>query len=238
MISSLEENLAAFVSKRGPPRDGRAPTPSQIAFLKKTMPAIYVEFVETYGFGHYFDRGWFMVDPKEYKPVLALVFKSDIDVNHDNCFVLGYSAFGELSVWSTDYAHVRIDLLTNTVSCARLAPSEFNYPTPPVGERNLDPNHLVRAVLPRREEIRELWDVPNGDPMFARCVERYGPLEHGECYGFVPALGLVGGYNSRQRNVDNVRRLSALEHFALIAPLHDFALVRSVHGEREVVKVY
>ena len=50
--------------------------------------------------------------------------------------------------------------------------------------------------------------------MFQKVRSALGEVALGECYGFVPALKLGG-----QAKVENVRRMSALEHFSILAQL-------------------
>ena len=236
----MHEDFQYILSENGPPEPGPLPTGEDIRFMNEHLPANYVEFVSTYSFGSYLDCGCFFVEPRAYRSLITMIFKGRKDFHHTNTFVLGYSAFGKLDIWSKEHYVIRVDLLTNEVSCPALAPSKLTGPPIPAGvtRRPITPENMVAGIIPDKKDDCELWDLPDGEPMFARCQKLYGRLEHGECYGFVPALGLVGGYHSRQRNVDNIKRLSALEHFTLIASLHDFALVRLNRGKKEVVEVF
>jgi hypothetical protein len=78
--------------------------------------------------------------------------------------------------------------------------------------------------MPLDEDDRECWDQQQR-PMFTRCVQQHGALRDGECFGFVPSLGMVG-YESKYRSVEHIKRVKALEHFCLIAQLQPFKLTR------------
>lgn len=69
------------------------------------------------------------------------------------------------------------------------------------------------------DEAHDLLDL-EGKLLFSRVVKKYGSLEIGECYGFMPALALGG-----LQDMEFVRRLKAPEHFAIIAQTVDFNLI-------------
>ena len=71
--------------------------------------------------------------------------------------------------------------------------------------------------------------------MFNRCVKQHGPLQMGECYGFFPSLGMFE-FGTKTKDVDHVKRVSALEHFTMIAQLKPFNLVRTVRGKTVIVR--
>ncbi|RXE86551.1 glutamyl-tRNA amidotransferase [Pseudoalteromonas sp. A757] len=54
----------------------------------------------------------------------------------------------------------------------------------------------------------------NEKPLFERAVEKLGPLENGEIYGFVPALALGG-----EPKLENLQKVKATEHLAFLADL-------------------
>ena len=65
--------------------------------------------------------------------------------------------------------------------------------------------------------------------MYERCQAMHGHLEAGECYGFFPALAVVG-IGSPFRRVENIQRVKAMEHFAILAQMGDFHLMKTVPG--------
>jgi hypothetical protein len=64
-----------------------------------------------------------------------------------------------------------------------------------------------------------------GEPLYRGCQEKYGRLEPGECYGFFPALAISGIFGPH-RTIENIRRVKAMEHFAILAQLDAFQLAR------------
>jgi len=220
----LNDNFKYLVEKKfGAPQDSKALDAEQLAYAEAHLPGSYVEFLKLYGLGHYFNRGVQFVDPRQFRSLLALIFKADTDFDHTDCHVVHFTAFGKLQVWSQRHWLVDIDLLQYQIFCRALFPTQFdNAPTEPT--RKVDADFIASGLLPSDEDDKELWDFDQ-DEMFERCVQEHGALVDGECYGFVPSLGLVG-YESRNRSVEHVKRQRALEHFALIAQLRHFRLTR------------
>ena len=232
----LHEDFDYKIKKIGEPQGCSPLTVEQSDFFSEHFPPSYTQFVQKFGLGHYFNRGWQFCDPQAFRPLLALIFKADPDFNHNDCHLAGFSAFGMLSVWSEQHWCVDIDLLKYEVNCSRLAPHIFNYTPPlPAGRRPVTANNMVSGLLPSEPDEVEFWDR-DGREMFARCVKAHGPLEAGECFGFVPSLGMTG-YNSKYRYVEYVQRLKALEHFCLISQMKDFHLVRHNMGKVEQIRV-
>ncbi|MCH2077076.1 MAG: DUF1851 domain-containing protein [Rhodobacteraceae bacterium] len=128
-----------------------------------------------------------------------------------------------------------VDLAEGTISSEWLASTEFVagfVPPPPPGEP--DPNVIACGAIRYDEEDWDYFDFM-GDEMLKRCIKAHGALELGQCYGFVPALALAGP-ESPMRNVDNIQRVSALEHFALLAQLQPFRLIQLTANGIETVR--
>ena len=52
--------------------------------------------------------------------------------------------------------------------------------------------------------------------LFDRCIEKFGPLNEDECFGFVPAL-FAGGENT----IDHIQKLNIFTHLSILAQLAD-----------------
>ena len=65
----------------------------------------------------------------------------------------------------------------------------------------------------------------NNKPLYSRSVKKYGELEPGECFGFVPALAMGGS-----GNLDETQRLKALEHFIIVSQLQPL-----IHSSSDLV---
>lgn len=232
----LEKNIEDRLKKCGEPKGGSPLTEEQRAYVEEHLPASFVGLLEQYGFGGVFENGWQLCDPMAYRRLAATIFKADPDFSHNNTHIVGYSAFGDLAVWSEQYWNVTIDLLQYEIVSPQLAPAVFNIPVPiPTGSvHKVDGNSMARSLLPAEKDAREFWDLSDR-PLFSRCVKELGPLELGECYGFVPSLGATG-YNSKFRALEHIKRLSALEHFSIIAEFKSFYLTRMNMGKKEFIR--
>lgn len=209
------ENFKYYLDKYNPVLTGEKPDPAVISRLSKIYPASLVEFISEYGFPSFHGGLFQFCDPEDFKSVLALIFKADPDFNHDECHVVGYTAFGQLRCWSPKFFEVDIELPLGTLYCPLL--------TIPGWQQKASADHVASGMVPDREDA-DFLDV-NGESMFDRCVAAYGPLKKGECFGFVPALAISGAFGPLQR-VENIKRLLALEHFSILAQLDEFNLMK------------
>ncbi|WP_244446718.1 GAD-like domain-containing protein [Neorhizobium galegae] len=232
MLDSFFEDTIAEI---GPPQRCIPMTPEQENRLSKQLPASFMAFLLQYGFGDYFDRKVQYCDPAEFSPILALVFAGDPDFSHRDCFVVGYSAFGRLICWSQRHDQFEIDLVDLRMTSRKLAPTQFILPPGTIKrERSTDPNVLARSLLVSDQRDYEEFDAQD-QPMFARCRAMHGDLERNECYGYFPAIATVG-LDSPVRRVENIRRVAALEHFAILAQLGTFHLMRLERGQYTAVR--
>jgi hypothetical protein len=118
---------------------------------------------------------------------------------------------------------VRIDLPTGMVFSRALAPTVFKN-LAPAPRSTMDPNRIAAGLLPVDKDEADYLDV-SGEPMYDRCCELYGAPDSGECFGFFPALA-IGGISGPARRVENIKRVKALEHYALLAQLDTFYLTK------------
>ena len=221
----MDENYQFIAEDLGPPVAATAFDAEELAYMKDRLPPRLVEFLTETGHATFAKGGVTLCPPKRFAPILALVFKADADLDHRDCTLVSYSAFGELSVWSARHGIVTIDLPQGEVSSQSLAPAEFPggfVPPPPPGKP--DPNVIACGTIRYEPDEMDYRDF-KGDLMLAPCIKAHGVLALGECYGFFPALGLVGP-ESPTRRVENVKRVQALEHFSFLAQLQSSYLSR------------
>ena len=151
--------------------------------------------------------------PYDMRSILALVFKADDDFNHNDYSCFAYTAFGKLYGWHMRYGVVSIDLVSGEVTARGL--KKFND-----GEDISGQQHQYKGPFDETlEDLNNVYDE-DGDKIFDRCVAKYGPVGIGECFGFFPAIALGGA-----TNVENVRKVRALEHFTLLAQMQSFKWV-------------
>lgn len=231
----LDDFFSEVIDDIGPPQRAVPLTAEQDQRLSKVLPASFMAFLRKYGFGDYFNRRLQYCDPSEFSEILALVFGADPDFSHKDCVVVGYSAFGRLICWSQRHDHFEIDLVDLRLTSSKLAPTAFVLPPGlPKRERSTDPDILARSLLPSKNKTFEEFDF-QGQPMFDRCVSTHGALERGECYGYFPATAMVG-LDSPSRRVENIKRVAAREHFAILAQLGTFHLMKLEKGQYTAIR--
>jgi hypothetical protein len=223
----MDENFAYRVKKFGMPRDPIQLTSEQESRFKDILPYPIVEFLQECGLGTYFGGLFRFCDPKDLRSILALVFKTDSEFNHNNVHVVAHSAFGELWCWSEDYGILEIDLPTGMILCQRLTS----------GSGKLAAHEKDRhssGIIPLREEDADYPDFMD-EPMYERCVALLGAVDRTECFGFFPALA-AAGWDSPGRSVEHVKKVKALEHYALLAQFSEFVIVSAKPSGYEVFR--
>ncbi|MBL3576294.1 DUF1851 domain-containing protein [Rhodovulum sulfidophilum] len=224
-MADIEKNYRARAEKLGEPA-ARDPMPeAELAYCEGRLPPGLIRFMDELGYATFQQGGVTIAKPSILAPVLALVFKSDPDLRHDDCTVVSYNPFGDLLVWSDRLKTFRISLAEGRISSQELAPTRFG----PSLQRSKpayppDPNLIARSAVMVRPDDFDFLDYA-GQEMLARCIAMHGPIDLGECYGFFPALALAG-VESPMRRVENIRRVPALEHFAFLAQAQPFYLTK------------
>lgn len=211
----MHENFEYYLKNYGPIDNDEPADAEVIGRISRIYPPSLAGFIAEFGFPSFHSGLFRLCDPEDFRSILAMIFKADPDFSHRDCHVVGYSAFGVLKCWSPKYYGFDIELPLGAIYCSALTMPDWN-PT-------ASADHMASSLVPDNEDV-EFFDF-NGEPMFARCLELYGKLRKGECYGFVPALAISGPY-SPLRRVENIKRVSALEHFSILSQLEDFSLMK------------
>jgi hypothetical protein len=210
----MNEDFAYYMSNYSPVLAGALPDEKKSRKIREWVPDSLASFLCEEGFRRFHDGLFSLCDPDDFRSILALIFKADKDFHHRDCHVVGFSAFGVLQCWSERLANVQINLPEASIYCRAL--------TVPNWSPKASPDHLVAGVVPDKDTA-DFLDF-RGEPMFDRCVKAYGRPEEGQCLGFVPALAISGTF-SPMRSVEHIKRLSAAEHFTILAQLEEFQLV-------------
>ncbi|MGL4320816.1 MAG: GAD-like domain-containing protein [Paracoccaceae bacterium] len=221
-FSDLNEDYQWIANRLGQPMEREPFSVEDLAYMSERLPPRLVEFMEYSGKAIYQDGAVTVCNPREMAPILAMIFKADPDLSHKDCTVVSYSAFGDLKLWSGQHRNIGIRLAEGELQSIALAPVEFAPGLVPKAKTPPDPNRVAAGTIKYKLEHAEFLDYA-GEPMFARCLSTHGRLALGECYGFFPALALVG-MESPMRRVEQIRKVRALEHFAILAQMQPFIL--------------
>jgi hypothetical protein len=196
----------------GPPLQQNPFTSDERASISKMLPGTAAEFCISMGRAVMRDGVVQSCHPDDLRGVLALVFGADKDFSHKNCFAFAYTAFGTISFWKEGYGTGEISLYDGQVSHDNFVNAEKASE----GDNN---TVTVPFSLPL-----EALDYPDkaGKDLFKRATKKLGPIEIGQCFGFVPVLPLGG-----TPDLAHLKRLSAPEHFAIVSQSMEYLLVES-----------
>ncbi len=196
---------------------------NRLQSLQGILPSALVEFWGEVGLGSWGDGVFRFCDPEMFQGLLNMILGSDPVLSAADCAVFGFSAFAELRAWHRVFGMVEIDLPFTTIQSHSEARSDVKETRRAIGEDRVIAVNLSDVVSDCDMRDR------SGALMFNRATKRLGKLKRDECFGFVPALAL-GGSNE----LDQLRRVRALEHFQILAGLSNFSLIKYDIDGREV----
>ena len=222
-MASLFDRL---LRRYGAPELATRPTPADLEGLAGRLPDELVALWREHGIGLWRGGKFQFSLPSDYAPVVERVFGGDQEFSAAQTHVVGFSAFGELLIWSEQHDRVLVDLPLLTVRAPKFDAREAD-----------DPDWFPIATPLSRPDREGLFDVfernEEAKPLFERARARLGQLALGECYGFVPALAIGGSGTLKQ-----VQRLDALTHLTFLAELGRCRLLasREVGGEEVALR--
>ena len=207
-----EDVLANMIRTLGEPEHASRITAEEGARYAGRVPPALIRFWLEHGRGAYFDGLYWICDPEPFDSVLELIFAGDPEFSPSDMTVIGYTAFGDLKLWHRHRRHVNVSLLNCTVFNPPASSWHDARTGQPFSEDFSVSNHVTSFRYVFLQEDRDF---------FAAAAAKHGKLEPGEVYGFFPALQLGGAYR-----IENLRRVRAAEHFAILAQLEPFKLTR------------
>jgi hypothetical protein len=205
-----EEDFAYYFEQHGWPENAE-PVPAQdIAVLSVDMPPLYGVLLKKYG-TFTLRRGMLhVVRTDRFASLAEMLFQGDHDFGDGKAKVFCYSVFGSIYFWHPVHGLGFADLVKGEVTCLDLTssdsgPAEFFFG--PFG-----------VPFSMENESYDLFDDQD-KLLFKRALKKLGPPGSMECYGFVPALAFGG-----EARLKSLKKLSAPEHFAILAQSIDFTL--------------
>lgn len=201
-MAALSAEFDYIVAQFGAPSGGGPIAPDRLDSYREHLPQSLIDFYALHGQGLVLNGFFQFCEPTRYAPIAKAVFGDNTDLPGSRCHIIGFSAFGALSVWSEDHGTVSVHLVDGVSSCLSLFGRGAKLP----------PDQSVAVGLFQLDmEANDAFDA-DGKPMFKRALKALGPLAAGQVYGFVPLLSLGG-----PRRVENLKIVPALEHMALLA---------------------
>jgi hypothetical protein len=202
----MDESFAFFLGRFGSPVGRREVKPDDAARFTGRLPAKLLSYWVEHGFSGYADGLFWMVDPREYADTLAMWLAGTPFEGQDDYHVFTRTAFGELYVWGKKSGPIL------KIS----SPHAMMFPDRGVREsleKHGEDFTLEVFFLSMNRQYADFADEEGG-PLFARALERLGPLAPDEMYGFEPALAFGG-----QALLANLRRVKIIPHLQLLAQL-------------------
>jgi len=207
---ALSEDFKYSVNKLGEPVIYDKPVEEDLGLWSGRVPETLIDFWRAYGWTQFLKGRLWLPDPDDFAPLMEVLFEGDPDIDPTTCHLIAYSAFGDLYIWSEQYQAINISPNQGWIYASGLTDNDFAD----------DPNMI--ASFPFYSNVKTGYNAMDekGKPLYNRAVKKYGALESGECFGFVPALALGGS-----GNLDEIQRVKALEHFILVSQLQPLTLM-------------
>ncbi|RXE86807.1 GAD-like domain-containing protein [Pseudoalteromonas sp. A757] len=194
----------------GPAIKESKPIDEDIEAYRGLLPDNLLEYWQKYGFCGWGEGRLWIVNPADYQGVLGSWLKGtrfeQMQRNGlDDFSVIAIDAFGEMYIWGKNSGNS-----LSITSCYGMIFPTFNE-----HEFIEDGDELTLDLFFANKVSSEI-DLKDHheQPLFECALEKLGPLENGEIYGFVPALNLGG-----EPKLENLQKVKATEHLAFLADL-------------------
>jgi hypothetical protein len=207
----MQDNINAIFSRNGDFSNNRTVGNDDLNKFQKKIPDFLLEIWRQKGIGSWGNGKYWLCLPSDFDGLLSLIFGKDKDFSDQDCYVIAYTAFGNLIVWSERYGKAEITLLNSIVTCDGV-----------INPNNVFPGKVSLATEFFGALKRDTVDAYDGNdkPLFVRAKKKLGALESKECYGFAPALAMGG-----TPKLGNLKKMKAHEHFLFLAQLQEFTLM-------------
>lgn len=186
-----------------------------LAYYQGKLPSRLLGYWREYGFAGFADGLFWLVNPKDYQDLIDKVLVQTNLWQRENFYVIARSAFGKLYVrGDKSFSTTIIDPHLNNIK-----PGDF-----PSDDFSLDrwEKSIGIFFMNTDKKYVEYFDKKH-NPLFQRCLKKYGMLEHDEMYTFSPALALGGS-----ADINNVKKVKILEQLSMLCDLDTPVVLPSV----------
>ena len=158
-----------------------------VAGYEGLLPEEILDIWREHGLGTFYHGCLKVLDPREYQKLLE-------DTYWLGCVAIPVfaTAFGDLITWEQNQF---LGIVQYRYGDNDVISDGFEYFFEDLMDGDFDEKHLSMRT-------------------YNAAVKRYGSLAYGECFGYVPLLGLGG-----RETVNNLRKVKIREHIALIAQM-------------------
>jgi hypothetical protein len=214
----MDETYAYFFKKCGPVLNTVEVPQQSISKYEERLPARLLEYWKAYGWTQY-SCGFWTVNPDDYAEILVSCLSGTPYENHDDYSVIARSAFGALFVWGKQSGIA----MKISMPHAIIFPSHGDKKSVADGKEDL----CIRVFFQLTSKDKCDFPDQNEKDLFDRALNKLGPLDYDEMYGFVPALPLGG-----QAKLENLRKVKALEHLLFLSQLDTFRCMENPYIQR------
>ncbi|WP_435234156.1 GAD-like domain-containing protein [Psychromonas sp. PT13] len=197
----MNRYIDSFLDEFEEPQNSRKPDIRYINTYVNKLPKVLLKLWEEFGFCSFLDGLFSVVDPEEYKVILEKWFTlASIDIKNNKFHVIAKSGYGDLFVWDE----------------VKGRSYEINAMNGWIIKSNLDPQIELEKQIglffaTKSPYSLDIEDDDTNDEMFESAVNKLGPLESDEIFGFIPTL-VAGG----DTNVNNLQKVNIQIYLDLI----------------------
>jgi hypothetical protein len=107
---SGKDHIDSALKRSGPMEDAHPVAEDVIKAWTGTVPDLLIDVWHNHGLGTLQGGRLRLCLPSDFDGLLSQIFQADPDFSHQDCYVIGYSAFGHLILWSKRHWIVEVDL--------------------------------------------------------------------------------------------------------------------------------
>jgi hypothetical protein len=208
----MDEHIEFFLEQFGQPTHFRKVDPAYIERYRNKLPDKLIAYWLELGFSGFKDGLFWIVDPSEFDGAMNLWIEDLPIVEQDKYHVIARNGFGDLYLWGEETGYkYKLNVCNGWILEKKK----------PLAKLRNEEKDLYLQIFFSNFEVKnvDLKDDAGGS-LFNKAVEKYGPLEQNEVFGFEPALFLGG-----KQKLENVNKLDIHVHLSILA---DF-------GHREIL---
>ncbi|EPF71654.1 aspartyl-tRNA amidotransferase subunit B [Acinetobacter gyllenbergii] len=216
MLKLINDHLVFFNIRFRNIKVARKPTTEFIAQYQQTYPNYLFYIWDNLGFACFEDGGFWLVNPADYIDILNLCLKHTDFTNHDDFYVFGRSAYGNLYVMNKKTS----SKLTIDIVNLRIYPNIDMHSS--FDEMDHVKTFLATIVTRAKNEDIDIYDN-NENFLFERCLANLGELKDHEIYAFEPPAVLGG-----QKMLENMKKANLFEYIPFVANLDNFQVMLDI----------
>ena len=197
------EDSEYFFEKFGMPFDSTPVSAETLAKYRGKLPDRLLEYWQEFGFCGFKDGIFWLTNPEDYEDILAEWLPED-ELKKKKHYVIARSGFGELFVWNSELGNeYEISSLWGWILKRDIHFSDW------IRDGRADEVIDIFIGSNRYEEL-DTQDN-DGNPLFQRCVELWGPLAENEMFTFAPYP-----FISDSKTLDAIRKADLFINFDLV----------------------